>query len=113
MRGAVDPYAVATPQTVTSAANDTAVITLAAASGVSHVLDSLQWSYDGASTTGGLTVTINAVSVFDVDIIRAAADNDSMIFPKGMYTTPKNQAMVITLKAAGAGIVGKLNAQTR
>jgi hypothetical protein len=104
--------AAGTPQHATSDANDTAVITLAAATDTIHALDSLQWSYSAAPTGGKLTIAIGGSTVWEVDITAAGA-GPNIIFPKGVYQTTGNEAMVLTLAAGGGAIVGKLNAQTR
>jgi len=92
-----------------SGANTAEVITLAAATDDRRVIDGIYWSYDAASTTGGITIAIDGTDEFDVDVIRAAADNDQILFERGFYATDVNEAVVVTLKAAGGTTNGKLN----
>ena len=97
-----------TPRTNTEAANTAVAITLAANADEYHVLHAIQYSYTAAPTNGGITVTIGGTTVFDFDIV---GTEDTIEFPKPIYQN-KNEAMVITLKAGGAAIVGSLNVQT-
>ena len=89
------------------AANTAAVITLAASPGFHHVIHAIQWSYSGtAPTTGRLTIAVNAVTKWDVDV--------TALGPGGFQVTiagAANQAVVVTLAAGGAGATGKVNIQ--
>lgn len=97
-----------TSQTNTEAANTAVVITLAADADETHVLHGIQCSYSATPTGGGITVSIGGSDVFDFDIVGTEQVFD---FPKPIYGQ-KNQAMVITLKAGGAAVIGSLNVQT-
>lgn len=91
--------------------NDVVTITLAATEGVFHVIDQLAWSYSAAPTGGEVTVTIDSVVVFSLDI--TAAGPGRIDFPGGLYVGPAGKVAVITLAAGGSSIVGKLNVQRR
>jgi hypothetical protein len=91
-------------------ANAAVAITFAALADRTHIIWQIDWSYSGAPTGGALTITDGGTTVFQVDI--SAAGPDSIIFapPK---KAKLNSAVVVTLAAGGAGVVGKLNvAQT-
>ena len=88
------------------AANTAAVITLAAKENLKNVIHYIQWSYSAAPTGGRLFITFGGVTKFDVDITAAGPGGFDFYLP-GIV----NEAVVITLAAGGAAIVGKLNAQ--
>lgn len=91
------------PLTVTSGANASANITLPAR-GIGYRISFIETSYNGAPTGGGLTITFGGTTVFSTDITSAGAG------PREVeIKTPADQAVVITILAAGAGVVGKLN----
>jgi hypothetical protein len=87
-------------------ANTAAVITLAAAARVKHVVHNVQWSYSAAPTGGRLTITVNAITKFDVHIIEGGPGGFSLAL-----AGEANQAIVLTLAAGGGGIIGFLNVQ--
>lgn len=91
---------------VTSAANVAAVITLAADPNRRHELSGLFYSYSAAPTGGLLTITIDAAIVRQWHV--AAADERGRGYNPPLETA-LNEAMEITLAAAGAGVVGELN----
>lgn len=91
---------------VVSAADTDAVQTIAAAPGKKHLIHAIQWSYSGDPTTGRLTVSIASVDKFDVDITMDGPSGFGIELVGGV-----NEAIVITLAAGGADIVGKLNVQ--
>ena len=99
-----------TPRTATSGADADVAITLAADEMQAHVLHQVQWGYLGTldATSAALTVTINSVVVFTVNI---TSNTGSLEFTSPIYGK-KNQAMVITLVAGGTSVIGSLNAQT-
>lgn len=101
------------------AVNTAAVVTHAAAAGIAHVLHWILWSYDSAPTGGKLTVTINGAVVLEIDIAGVAgsplfgfisfpahADENGM--GQGGIYGDVNQALVVTLAAAGAACKGKV-----
>lgn len=91
----------------TPAANVAAVVNYAAISGQAHVLSSIAWSYTGAPVAGNLKVEDGAGTViFSMDIVAAGAGVLPGASPK-LGTV--GAAMIITLSAGGAGVVGKLS----
>jgi len=88
-----------------SAANAAVAVTYAALADRCHVLWQIEWSYS-AAPTGSLTITDGGTTMLQLDI--TAAGPDSIV-----YEPPKkaklNSAVVVTLAAGGAGVVGKLN----
>lgn len=95
-----------------AAGNAAAAITVAAETENYWVLDFISWSYSAAPTGGKLTVTINAVSVYEVDIT-AAGPGVIDFAHHPLYTGVKNQALVVTLAAGGGTVVGKVNIRYR
>ena len=96
------------------AANADAVCTIDANPNQTWVLDWIAWSYDIALVAAEtLVVTINAATVFTLDIPIEAVDTvqppQFIHFPNGLYKPGKNQALVVTLSAGGAGCSGSLN----
>lgn len=87
------------------AANTAAVVTIAAA-GVNtrHVLHKLMWSYS-AAPTGGNILTNQVTNPLNLDV--TAGGPGSLTFSPRAWN--ENEAMVITLAAGGAGIIGKLH----
>ena len=88
-------------------------VTLAATANVTHVVDCIHWSYaTGSATKGALTITINGVVAWDVDLEMtlttegALNTHGSFIFPNGIYGNP-GEALVMTLEDNDS--VSKLN----
>lgn len=96
-----------TPQHATAAANTAVTQTFAAVAGQSHRLTGLVVSYSAAPTAGRVTVSDGAAVVFEVDV--AAAGPVSVPLPAGGLQGSVNTAMTVTLAAAGASVVGKVN----
>lgn len=69
------------------------------------ILDVVQYSYNKAEVVGGLTVKDGDKIVFDVDIMEPSG-----IFSFYLPSSP-GKDLSVTLKAGGAGVVGKLNIQ--
>jgi|GEM_PF-4037412 len=102
---------------ITAAANHVTGVNLAAAitgpasasevGGRAYVVAGIAWSYSGPPTGGRLTITDNAVIVFDLDV---TAGGPGVVVFDPPIRTADNKAMVITLTAGGVGITGKLNA---
>lgn len=92
--------------TGTAAANTAVALTFAALAGRSHAMHSIEWSYSGAPTGGSLSITDGGTTVFQTDI--AAAGPGTITF-KPPRKAKQNSAVVVTLAAGGAGVVGKLN----
>lgn len=90
------------------AANTNAVVTLAATSGVIHVIKKISGSYSGtlASAPYTLTVAIGGTTVWSVAL--SAVGTFDFDFPDGLHGA-ENTAVVVTLPAGGASGTGKLN----
>lgn len=105
-------------------ADTSAVITLAATGGKIHSIEKLQWSYSGDPTGGGIAITDDGNTIWQVDItvsgpgfipFESGASESEVVrkrFSGGLEGT-LGKEVVITLLAGGAGIFGKLNVQTR
>jgi hypothetical protein len=103
------PVKATTADTSTSAAAGATSITYAAVAGLQHAVHSIVASYAGGTASGSIKIEDGAgTTVFFADIPAA-----------GIYTIPfsaplvgsKGAALVVTLAAAGSGVVGKLNVQ--
>lgn len=88
------------------AADTAAVITVAGVADKQHFIHGVQWSYSTSPTGGSLAITVNAVTVFKVDITGGGPGGYSFAIPGGT-----NQAVVITLATGTGSCVGKINAQ--
>ncbi|MHC4176280.1 MAG: hypothetical protein ACYSWU_02170 [Planctomycetota bacterium] len=105
LQGPANPAAmVYTDKSVVAATND-AVCTVTADANQFWCLDTIHGGYAGDA--GGalkLNVTINAVEVWAVDLGDALSNSGpfEFHFPRGLYSTTKNQAMVVTLAADAA-----------
>ena len=97
-----DPADVAAP-----ASNTAAVVTYAAAEGLSHVVSGILWSYSTSPTGGNLKIEDGAGNtVLSFDITSAGPGFLPFEpFKKGTANT----AMIITLAAAGSGCAGKVS----
>jgi hypothetical protein len=90
----------------TSADNGAATITLAAVASRAHFVHHLQWSYNGSPSGGRLFITVAGVTKFDVDVTTGGPGGFGLELAGGT-----NEAVVVTLAAGGAGVIGKLNVQ--
>ena len=98
----------AKPNHATAAANTAVAITLAAPeAGRRNSVKYLNWSYSAAPAGGRLSVTDATVVVLDIDI--TLAGSGSLSLTDGFQTTLAASAVVATLAAGGAGVIGKLN----
>lgn len=104
-----EPVKATTADTATAAANTAVAITYTANANVRHAVKQIVVSYSAAPTGGNLTIADGAgTTVFDVAITAAGPTTITLDPPlSGSYNT----ALVITLAAGGAAIVGKLNAR--
>lgn len=93
--------------TGTSGANAAIAITLAAVPNRRNGIKAAVVSYSGAPTGGRLSITDNAVSVFDVDL--TGAGPHTIPLPDGVQNLAVNTALVATLAAGGGALVGKIN----
>lgn len=98
------------PRTAESSADSAVSISLSATPEEFHVLHAVQWSYAGTvdATSAGLSVAIDGTDVLDLDF---NSNHGDIQFEKPIYGAI-GKSMVITLKAGGTSVVGKLNAQT-
>jgi hypothetical protein len=96
-----------TPNKATAAANTAVTVTLAAVAGESHRLTYLAYSYSASPTGGQITITDGGTTIFDLDVTSSWEVFESL--PPGGIKCSTNSAVVLTLAAGGAGIVGKLN----
>lgn len=108
----VNELAQTIPKTHAPAGNTAAVITLAAADGVQHVIDKVWGSYSATPTGGSLTIamTVRGTSVSLVhQVVGTEVNLDFQVPLQG----DKNTAITITLAAGGGVITGIVNAVTR
>lgn len=90
--------------------NTAAAVTVAADTDEFWVVDRIDWSYDAAPTGGLLTIAYGTspTTVWQVDI--TAAGPGFVNFDRGLHNAAtKNEQLVVTLAAGGAGIGGELN----
>lgn len=97
----------ATGQHSTAAANTAVVQTIAAVAAKSHRLVALSLSYSAAPTGGKITVADGASTILELDV--TAGGPLSVPLPAGGLKGSVNTAMTVTLAAAGAGVIGKVN----
>ena len=88
-----------------SAANAAVAITYAALADRSHLIWSIEWSYDG-TPTGSIAITVSGTAVFQQDV-RAAGPGAVTFEPP--QKAARNAEVIVTLAAGGAGVVGKVN----
>lgn len=96
-----------TPVSATAAANTAVTSTITGVAGQSIRITALSVSYSAAPTGGTLTVVVNAVTIFQADI--TAAGLAAIPLPDGGLLCQAGQSAVLTLTAAGAAVVGRLN----
>lgn len=96
-----------TPQSATAAVNTAVTVTVGAVAGQAARITALSGSYSAAPTAGTLTVVVNGVTIFQADI--TAAGLFTVPLPPGGLECQVGQAAVVTLTAAGAAVVGRLN----
>ena len=91
----------------TAAANAVVTLTKSAVDLMAHVVSWITVSYSGTPTGGGITVQDGAGNtIFDADIANAGVTHFAWDPPlRGQVDTD----LIVTLKAGGAGVVGKIN----
>jgi len=99
-----------TPQNATAAVNTAVTITVAGVAGASIRLAMLSWSYSAAPTAGRVTVQDGATTVLDLDV--GVSGFDQVPLPPGGIKMSVGNSCVVTLAAAGAAVIGKLNVAT-
>lgn len=87
-----------------------AILTLPADPNHRHIIDSLAWSYSGAPTGGGISVTDNGTTVFTMDVM--IAGYGQIAFKTGLAAATFGNALTVTLAAGGLNVVGKLNVES-
>lgn len=107
--------AVTSNQHSTASANTDVVITLAATSGTVWFINWIDFSYSADPTGGELTVAYGGTTLFSTYITKGGASgplrlNLSRPIPR-VSGVEVPDAVVITLKAGGSGIIGRLNVQ--
>lgn len=96
------------PVSVVSGANAAGVITIAADAAARFVLHYLNVSYSAVPTGGRITVTDGGTTIVDLDITVAGPVVVSLGGAGGAQGAGKNRALVATIAAGGAAIVGKI-----
>ena len=104
---ALTELAPSTPQSGTAAANTAVTVTITGVAGQTIRINALSGSYSAAPTAGTVTVVVNGVTIFQADI--TAAGIFSAPLPDGGLICQAGQNAVVTLAAAGAAVVGRLN----
>jgi hypothetical protein len=91
-------------------ANTAAIATIAAVAGRMHVIEQVDYSYEGGAPTGGLLTIAFGGSDKWVQYITAEGTKE-ISPPGGIYNQAQtlNEAAVITLAAGGAAVTGKVN----
>lgn len=89
-----------------SGTHTAATITYALASGVSHVISGIAWSYGSTPTGGNLSITDGSTVVWSMDITSAGAGFIPFQPPK-MGTA--GSQMLVTLADGGAACAGKVS----
>ena len=112
MKGKPNPYnitqAIQNPDDHQPSANTAAVVTLAADSEQCHVITSITFGYNATPTSGSVVVTAGGTTIFSVPV--AAAGAGQIHFPYGLHNDAAlNEAVVVTLAAAGASVTGRIN----
>jgi hypothetical protein len=100
----------AAPVSATAAANTAVAITVTGVAGQSIRLEHLSASYSAAPAGGTLTVVVNGVTIWQADITAAGPALPPL--PPGGLLCQAGQNAVITLTAAGAAVVGRVNVAT-
>lgn len=96
-----------TPVSATAAANTAVTVTVPATAGQANRIQALSGSYSAAPTGGTLTVVVNGVTILQADI--TAAGLFTIPLPDGGLECAVGFSAVVTLTAAGAAVVGRLN----
>jgi len=99
----------ASGNTNTASANTAVVVTLAAAgASIYNILAGVYWSYSGGTPAGSIKIEdVSGTTVFQADI--TAAGPGFFMFDPPIRNAVANHALIITLAAAGSGVIGKLS----
>lgn len=95
------------PISATAAVNTAVVVTVPATALKSNRINSLSVSYNAAPTGGVLTVVVNAVTIFQLDV--TATGPTAIPLPDGGLLCANGFAATVTLTAAGAAVAGRVN----
>ena len=113
MRTSINISGAVVPKAHAPAVNTAAIITLAAASGVRHVVDKVFGGYDATPAGGSLTIAVTQ-NGSAVSMVMPITAGGGLFIP---FDPPlqgdDNTAITITLAAGGATVTGKVNALTR
>lgn len=71
---------------------------------------SIEWSYSADPTGGGLKIEAGGVKIFEIAITKGGPGQLEFRRPKH-HNGIKNEQLVITLAAGGAGVTSDLNAE--
>lgn len=103
----IEARGVSADSTSTAAADTDVVKTYAAEAGIAHLIPAIIFSYSAAPTGGRLTIEDGTGNVvFDIDITAAGAGRVAF---RPLLRGTANTDLIITLFAAGAAVVGKIN----
>jgi len=94
--------------TSTSSAGGAAVVTLSGVTDVVHILNHVWFSYSDTPASGGITITIDGETFLDHDITQSGPGPLPL---NRMNDGTTGSEVVITLKAGGGAVVGKLSVQ--
>lgn len=97
--------------TATAAPNTPVVLTFPADPRTVHRLDEINWSYSADPTAGSITIADSSGTIWQLDVT-SGGPGFLPFDPHALNAVP-GSALIITLAAGGAGVVGKLNAITR
>jgi len=113
LKTSINLAATVVPKTHAPLAATAAVITLAAAAGIRHVVDQVFGSYSAAPTGGALTIalTVNGAAV-SLSVAITAAGQFDIVFAQPLQGD-ENTAITITLASGAGAVVGIVNALTR
>ena len=96
-----------TPQSSTAAANTAVTVTVAGVAGSRIRITAVSFSYAGVTTTGLLTITVNAVVI--LQLTPPSAGIYTVPLPDGGIVCAAGFSAVCVLAAGGAASVGSLN----
>jgi len=113
MRTNVNPTAAVVPKAHAPAANTAAIITLAAAAGVRHVVDKIFGGYLATPTAGSLTIAITVQGTAVSMVLPITSAGPLVLNCDPPLQGDVNTAITITLAAGSGTVVGKINALTR
>ena len=88
-----------------------AVITLPAVEKSVNVVNSIDWSFSGSPTSAELTVAIDGVVKWRVDV--TSAGPGSKEWGRAGIFGEINQSVIVTLTAGGPGTTGNINVESR